>query len=373
MANLISPAAWTTGGPGAATAPAVAGGTLSLTGTGTGTTYARQPVPTVPGETYWFAFEVLTGTVLPGRLVGTTAGGGQVVASATAVPWSNRVAFTATGPQTWIQLQRQNPGEARVNAVSVERVSAANRPARRCNGVNQYLRLDAFSLGLRTANYNFFIGGRVRFEAPTAGAVYLADFGRADGDTAGGQSRVRLAAGTGADARVFCSSGAATGGAYRERATNTRVDVGRWYHAGVLAEPNGDVRLYWDGEPAGTATGTVPAMSPDAVCRVLMLAAKGVNPPSTHAPVSYSDWIWYSGMLPTGEQVRALAGGTLPGDLTGFRPAYHWPMSVDGGAEPSVAVAATLSSSGAPGLAPGPVFGAVPDPAATIPLDIVVV
>ena len=368
MPNLISPTAWTTGGPGTATA----GAALSLTGTGTGTTYARQAVATEPGATYWFTFEVLTSTVVPGRLVGTTAGGGEIVASASAAAWSNRIAFTATAATTWVQLQRQNTGEARVDAVSVEKATSANLPARRFNGVNQYLSLDVQAAGLRTLNHTLYVGGWVRFEMPTSNLRYLADLGRADA-AAGGVGRIRLVAGTGTDVKVFASSGLFDGSRYRECATNTTVDVGAWYYAGVRVEASGEVQLIWNGVATGARTGDVPTAQAD-LCRLLQFGARSGSPVSGYAPVSLSDWIWCSGSLPTTAQVSALASGTRPADVAGLAPTHHWPMAVDGGAETPLAGAASLAASGTPRLSVGPAFGAPEPPAApAVPLDIIVV
>lgn len=372
MPNLISPTAWVTGGPGTVTT----GTTLVISGTGTGTTYARQRVATVAGATYWLTFEALTSTVLPGRLVGTTEGGGQIVASATASAWSNRIEFTATGADTWVQLQRQNTGECRVNAVSVERVSVANRPARRTNGINQYFQLNALSLGLRTANHNWCVGGWIRFDTATTAGTYLADFGRTDpAGTGGGDGRVRLVASTGTDARVFVSTALSDGSAYRECAHTTSVQVGAWHYVAAIAGTGGDVQLIWNGEYVGTRTGTVPSLQADSVCRELRFGAKVASPAVSHAPVSFSDWIWCSDFVPTAAQFTALASGTRPNELSGFAPTYHWPMAVDGGAETPLIGTQSLTASSSPRLAVGPTFGVVPDPdpPAAQPLDIIVV
>lgn len=362
MANLILSTGWTTGGPGAA----AAGDTLSLTGTGTGTTYARQAVATVAGQRYWLSFGVDTATVLPGRLVGTTEGGDQIVPSATALAGSNARQFVATGPTTWIQFQRQTAGTAQVSGVRLE---AVDRVGRSTNGTSQYFTLDVAAAGLRTANHTFYAGGWFRFNA-TSGGVYLLDFGNTFDTTGGG--RVRLVAHLGSAAKVFCSTANADGTVYRENAVTTEVLVGEWYYAGVIAQANADVQLVWGATRPSAKTGAVPALSETAVCRRFSIGARYDTAPANMGPVSYSDWCWCSGSIPTTEQVQALAGGTRPAELAGFAPTYAWAMDHSGTYEPSLRAFANLGAAASPPVALD-LATVQPTPQADVPLGIIII
>jgi hypothetical protein len=367
--NLVAAGSWTTGGAGTATG----GATVTINGVATGATYARQSFATVPGGTYWLTFEVLAAAVLPVVSVGTTAGGAETVAAASAAAGSNRVAFTAAASTTWVQFQRTGTGTSSVNAVSVERVLPSSRTARRLNGTTQYFQLNALSLGLRTANYSWYVGGWIRFDTATVGGVYVADFGLTAAPGGAGAGRVRLVTGTGTATKVFASSILPDGSSYRESSGTADVAVGSWYYIGVIATSTADVQVVWGATKPTTRTGTVPSLQATSVCQVLQLGARVGNPASGFAPASYSDWIWCSGTIPTDAQLQALAAGTRPNEVPGFFPTYHWPMSQEGAAEPSIAGAATLTAVSAPLLAVGPASATPAVPAVPSPMDIIIV
>lgn len=368
MVNLVSATAWTKSTSGTVTT----GTTISISPTGAAVSWAMQAIPTEAGSTYVWSFHVDT-TFQPFRAAGSTSAGNDVVPIASAVPGLHSVQFVATGSTTWIQFQRTTLGETRVSRITVEKKPEDSHPARQLDGATQYFQLNAATLGLAANNYNWYVGGWIRFNIATAGGVYVADFGRADPSGGLPNGRVRLVAGTGTDVKLFASTVLASGSNYRENAVTTTIDVGTWYYVGMYVTTSADIQLVWGATQPSTKTGTVPPLQVGTVCQVLQLGARVSNPPTSFAPCSYSDWVWMSGSLPTAGQISALAGGARPNEITGFAPTYWWPMAMSGTTEASLNVAQALTAVGSPPQAVGPGGSDLPASGEGTPLDIIVI
>lgn len=367
MVNLVSPTAWTKGASGTVTT----GDTISISPTGSAVSFAMQAIPTEVGATYTWSWNVTT-TLLPFRAAGSTSGGNQVVPIAASPAGQQSVEFTATTSTTWIQYQRTTLGESRITNIVVEKKVAGESTARTLDGAAQYFQLNTLALGLPSNNYNWYVGGWIRFNSTTTGGVYIADFGRTD--PSGGQpnGRVRLVGQAGTNVKLFASTVLASGANYRENAVTTTITVGTWYYVGYYVDTTADVQLVWGNTLPATKTGTVPTLQTGTICNVLQLGARVSSPVASLAPCSYSDWIWVSGSIPTTPQITALASGTRPNAIAGFTPTYHWPMAMSGTTENSLTGAQALTAIGSPPLVAGP--GGTEAPAATdTPMDIIVI
>lgn len=112
---------WLTGGPG--TVAVAADNNLTLTGTGTPTTYARRIFETVPGQSYTISFTAnsTTGTCA----IGTTSGGGELYAAGPSFTASNSITFTAASSITHFQVQRTSAGSVTVAGIQFTTDSSA--------------------------------------------------------------------------------------------------------------------------------------------------------------------------------------------------------------------------------------------------------
>lgn len=367
MANLVSPTAWTKSASGTVTT----GATISISPTGSVVSWAMQAIPTETGQTYVWTFTVDT-TLLPFRAAGSTSGGNQTVSIASAAQGFHSIEFVAGGPTTWIQFQRTSIGETRISGISVEKKEAGSRSARQLDGATQYFQLNALALGLPANNYNWYVGGWVKFNAATAGGVYIADFGRTDPSGGLPNGRVRLVTQAGTNVKLFASTVLGSGASYRENAITTNIDIGTWYYVGMYTTATADVQLVWGATQPATKTGTVPSLQTGTICQVLQLGTRVSSPPASFAPCSYSDWVYMSGSLPTTEQITALAGGARPNEVAGFAPDYWWPMAMSGATESSLNIAQALTAVGSPPVTVGPGDGPPPSSSAT-PMDIIVI
>lgn len=367
MVNLVDPAAWTKGTSGTVTT----GATISISPTGSAVSFALQALPTVAGKVYVWTFTVDT-TNQPLRAAGSSSGGDQVVGIATAVPGQHSIEFTAAGATTYIQFQRTTLGEARISNISVEEKIVGGTTARTLDGTSQYFQLNVQALGLPANNYNWYVGGWVRFNATTTGGTYIADFGRTDPTNGAGNGRVRLVGQAGTNVKLFASTVLADGNSYRENAVTVTIVQGTWYYIGMYVDAAAEIQVVWGATLPTTRTGTVPSLQTGTVCRVLQLGARVGSPAAGFAPCSYSDWIWLSGSVPTAPQITALASGTRPNAISGFTPTYLWPMAMSGTTENSLTGAQALTAIGSPPLVAGP--GGTGQPAATdTPMDIIVI
>ena len=332
--NLVTPGGWTTGGASGVAVDRTTG-EVRFVKSGTTKSYARYIATTKPGVKYWLTYSQTSATLGVGRQIGTTAGTGNIVAYAETLGVEVKIEFTAPGAETHIEFSRSALGTVSADAIILQELVENRTSGRRLNGRNQSFRLDAFTTGLRTANYLFYIGGWVRFTYIPMTAVYLLDFGRADVISAvPGAGRIRIVYDP-ANSKLLASSGSFDGAAYRETTLTTPMATDTWYHVGLIVQQNGDVTLLLNKTAASITTGTVPANSNADVCRVLRLGAR-VGATADFAPATYSDWVWCSGFIPSMPYIEALASGTQPGSLSGFQPTYHWPMTQAGATEPSV-------------------------------------
>ncbi|MGF7213042.1 hypothetical protein GGE65_007678 [Skermanella aerolata] len=112
---------WLSGGPGTV---AIASDTsVTLTGTGTPTTYARRIFETVPGQSYTISFTAnsTTGT----WAIGTSSGGGELFAAGPSFTATNSTTFTATTGITHFQVQRTSVGSVTVAGIQLTTDSSA--------------------------------------------------------------------------------------------------------------------------------------------------------------------------------------------------------------------------------------------------------
>ena len=333
LPNLIKPTGWVIGGASGVAVTAATGEVVFIK-SGATKSYARYIAVTKPGTRYWLTYSQTSTTIGVGRQIGTTAGTGNVVAYAETIGAEVKVEFTAPGTETHIEFSRSAVGTVSADAVILQELPENRTSARRINGRTQTFSLDAAATGLRTANYLWYIGGWVRLHHVPTAAVYLMDFGRADGTTSGGLGRVRVVYDP-INAKLLASTGAFVGTAYRETAIQTALAEDAWHHIACIAQENGDVTLMVNKVIGQPATGSIPALSDTDVCRVLRLGAR-VGATTGYAAASYSDWVWCSGFIPPMAYIEALASGTQPSAITGFRPTYHWPMVMTGTTELSV-------------------------------------
>jgi hypothetical protein len=380
--NLLRPGGtWNTGGPGTVTIDPVSG-QITIVADGSGLVYARRGLATQINKTYQLTWSNDTSAIMV-RQIGTAEGLSDIRAAANSANGDNKIEFTATSATTWVSFQRTAAATVTISSLIFQEIPEGAASARRTNGKNQYFSLDAQASGLRMSNANWFIGGFVALTyIPAVSPLYFADFGRLDpGTTSGGGSRVRLF--YDADqTKLACSTSEYSGANYRENYIISTLLPDTWYYLAMSALPSGDVQVILDTSRGASFVGTtLPAVSASEICRFLQIGARVVSPRTNFVPCRFSHWIWASGWIPTTDQVNALAGGTLPGDVAGLTPPgggslYHWPMS-GATSEPSlINTAAPLTSNSSYGsiiTVPGPMMSAsvVPVTASPALLDVI--
>lgn len=240
--------------------------------------------------------------------------------------------------------------------------------ARSLNGTNQFFRLALGTGGFRTSNRTLGFGGYVRFDGlrPNT-AVALAELG--DPTSTAGNSRVRITW-DGAAGKLLASTGGVSGAGYREKSIVPLLTADAWFFVALLVDEAGEPRLFLNQVEATTATGTVPpAGNP---CQLLVLGGKALTTPTQFAAMSYHNWFWTSGFLPSDSQIDLLRQGADPalvfnGPLPAGQNAYVWPMVQSGTTEASTGSPATLTANNAPLVTSAPnsnlAFGAFTLPA----------
>lgn len=369
-----------TGTPGTVSVDAVTG-QITIVANGTAEAYARRSVTTEVNKTYQLTWSNDTATIMF-RMVGNSAGVGDVRAANVSVTGDNKLEFTATSTTTWIQFSRTTAATVTISSIILQEVPQSAASARRLNGKTQYFSLDAQTSGLRVSNFNWYIGGFVAFTyMPTAG-VYLMDFGRLDPAVpSGGAARVRLFWDPDNN-KISVSTAENTGVNYRENYIIRQLQVDTWYYIGVTALANADVLVRLGTQKGASYVGTaIPPTSTGEICRFLQLGARVANPRTSHAPCRYSNWVWASNWIPSDAQINELAAGKTPGEITGFTVPtganlYHWPMVNATGNEASlISTTGPLVSNSAFGsiiTVPGPLTGDQASAASTVPLDIII-
>lgn len=107
---------WSKGGPGTSTISAD-NNTITLNGVGGTPTYVRRTYPTIAGREYTLKFKSTstTGTAA----VGSTAGGGDLVAAGPSFAADTVISFKAVGATTHLQLQRTSVGAVTLSGFSL--------------------------------------------------------------------------------------------------------------------------------------------------------------------------------------------------------------------------------------------------------------
>jgi hypothetical protein len=329
--NLLRPGgAWITGGPGTVTIGSV-NGQMTIVADGTGLVYARRGVTTQVNKTYQLTWSNDT-TTLMFRQIGTAEGLGDIRAANVSAIGDNKIEFVATTTTTWVSFQRTTAASVTISSLLLREIPAGASSARRLNGKNQYLSIDAQLSALRLSNANWYIGGFVSFNYMPIAGVYFMDFGRLDPSSpSGGAGRVRLFYDVDQD-KISCSSSDSAATIYRENYLIKTLALDTWYYIGMTALTNADVLVRVGTEKGSSYIGTiVPTVSVSDVCRVLQFGAKVVNPRSSFSPCNFSNWIWASNWIPSDVQINLLAGGTPPAEVPGLAAPtgatlYHWPM-----------------------------------------------
>lgn len=363
--NLIG--AWTPLGTGTVTVNATTKAVTIAPANDATQTTARQQIATEVGKRYWVTYELQTSTQM-WRNLGTTAGGGDVVASNVSTVNETKLSFVATTTSVWMDLARTAAGTTTVGSIRFEEAPTANASARRLNGRTQYFKLDAAASGLRTLNTLQYLGGWFKFQWLPTAAVYLLDFAVPDAVTSGGQSRARLFYDPTATKIAASNGGSAAGGnKYAENWQTASPGVDTWHYVGIILAADGGVQLVYDGTIGGTTIGTgVPEAGQ--YLGTLQLGSRNGSAPTNFAPVVLGDWVWCAGTLPTNPQIAALAAGNRPDAVAGFNPTYYWPMEQTTVSETSAtAAAATLTANALPATVVGPAY-VVPAPSEVFPL-----
>lgn len=377
--NLLRPGGvWITGGPGTVAISATTG-QMTITADGTGMVYARRGIPTQVNRPYQLTWSNDTSAVMF-RQIGSSEGLSDISTSFPSVAGDNKLEFVATSTTTWVSFHRTTAAAVTISSLILQEVPVNASSARRLNGKNQYLSIDAQTSALRLSNANWYIGGFFALNYMPATGFYLVDFGRLDpAAPAGGAGRVRLFYDTDQD-KLAVSTAETTGLNYRENYLIQPLQVDTWYYVGITALANADVLLTFNTVKGASYVGTViPPISVSEICRVLQIGARSINPRTGFAPCRFSNWIWASNWIPSNVQLGLLAGGKPPAEVPGLTAPtgaalYHWPMS-GAATEPSlINAAAPLVSNSTYGsiiTVPGPVLDAA---VAAIPpqLDVIV-
>lgn len=378
LPNLFAPTGWTL-----SAGATIDSGTGAITLVSTGTkVFARYVAETFVGKKYVLTYNVPTSQPVF-RAIGTAAGAANILASAQSpTSGDERIEFTATGTQTHIEFSRTTTGTALAGSILVTDLAENRTSGRRLNGISQTFKLDIAAAGMPTNNFNWYLGGWIRFTYLPTSAVYIAEFGRPDPASSNpGAGRVRLVYDV-LNKRLLASTAQNDGNNYRECRIETDLRDNVWYHVAMMVDDLGDVRLVINGISASVYVGVSPDPATD-VCRVITLGARGGSPATFQAPISYSDWIYCSGFVPTGSQIATLAAGSRPNAVQNLQPTCHWAMTETATTEPSISpndsgqtgltTSLPLIANGSPVPVVGLAFaGAAPSPS-TPPMDIIII
>lgn len=350
--NLIRTENWVGGGTGTRAINATTGALSVTPANDTTRTYWRQAVAVTPGNSYAITWDLYTQTQM-WRMLGTTAGGEDIIPVNVSTVPESRITFTATTPVVWFEFNRVSAGTPTVNSVRFEEIIPARAAARRLNGRSQAFSIDASAAGLRTSNGLHYVGGWFKFHYMPTAAAYLLDMAIPDAVATGGQQRARILYDP-AVPKIMASNAGTSKYAENWRSTTGVLAVDEWHYVGMILAGDAGVSVVYDGTIGGTTVGTgVPEVAN--YLGTLQIGARVGSTPTSYANAVFGDWVWCNGFVPTNAQIAALAAGNRPTNIAGFTPTHYWRMDQTGTTEPSVtATAATLTATSAPATVTGP-------------------